>query len=99
MLLWSVLYLSGTRVVNAQYERLGEPAVTLDDIRQFPPGRKQSSGSSCDLLSDVRTADPGSARKSSVMGSLHQRKTCGLSAATGAVMLLRSSVATSPGDD
>src|SRR4249920_4277989 len=28
MLLWSVLYLTGTRAVNAPYERLGEPAVT-----------------------------------------------------------------------
>jgi transketolase len=35
MLLWSVLYLTGTRAVNAQYERLGEPAVTLDAIRHF----------------------------------------------------------------
>ena len=35
MLLWSVLYLTGTRAVNAQYERLGEPSVTLDDIRHF----------------------------------------------------------------
>jgi transketolase len=35
MLLWSVLYLTGTRAVNARYERLGEPAVTLDDIRHF----------------------------------------------------------------
>jgi transketolase len=35
MLLWSILYLTGTRAVNAQYERLGEPAVTLDDIRHF----------------------------------------------------------------
>ncbi len=35
MLLWSVLYLTETRAVNAQYERLGEPAVTLDDIRHF----------------------------------------------------------------
>jgi len=35
MLLWSVLYLTGTRAVNADYERLGEPAVTLDDIRHF----------------------------------------------------------------
>ena len=35
MLLWSVLYLTGTRAVNAEYERLGEPAVTLDDIRHF----------------------------------------------------------------
>ena len=35
MLLWSVLFLTRTRAVNAQYERLGEPAVTLDDIRHF----------------------------------------------------------------
>jgi transketolase len=35
MLLWSVLYLTETRSVNEQYERLGEPAVTLDDIRHF----------------------------------------------------------------
>jgi len=35
MLLWSVLYLTGTRAVNAQYERLGESAVTLDAIRHF----------------------------------------------------------------
>jgi transketolase len=35
MLLWSVLYLTGTRAVNADYERLGKPSVTLDDIRHF----------------------------------------------------------------
>jgi transketolase len=35
MLLWSVLHLTGTRAVNAQYERLGTPAVTLDDIKRF----------------------------------------------------------------
>ena len=35
MLLWSVLYLTGTRAVNAQYERLDLPAVTLDDIKHF----------------------------------------------------------------
>ncbi len=35
MLLWSVLHLSGTRAVNADYERLGQPSVTLDDIRHF----------------------------------------------------------------
>jgi transketolase len=35
MLLWSVLHLTGTRAVNAQYERPGEPAVTVDDIRHF----------------------------------------------------------------
>jgi transketolase len=35
MLLWSVLHLTGTLAVNADYERLGQPSVTLDDIRHF----------------------------------------------------------------
>ena len=35
MLLWSVLHLAGVRAVNADYERLGELAVSLDDIRHF----------------------------------------------------------------
>jgi transketolase len=35
MLLWSVLHLTGTQAVNAEYERLGHPSVTLDDIRHF----------------------------------------------------------------
>jgi transketolase len=35
MLLWSVLHLTGTRAVNAEYERLGHPSVSLDDIRHF----------------------------------------------------------------
>ena len=35
MLLCSLLHLTGTQAVNAEYERLGEPAVTLDDIKQF----------------------------------------------------------------
>jgi transketolase len=35
MLLWSVLYLTGTQAVNADYECLGQPSVTLDDIRRF----------------------------------------------------------------
>ena len=35
MLLWSVLHLTGTKAVNADYERLGQPSVTLEDIRQF----------------------------------------------------------------
>jgi transketolase len=35
MLLWSMLHLTRTQAVNAEYERLGEPSVTLDDIRHF----------------------------------------------------------------
>ena len=35
MLLWSVLYLTGTQAVNADYEILGRPSVSLEDIRHF----------------------------------------------------------------
>jgi transketolase len=35
MLLWSALHLTQTQAVNAEYERLGQPSVTLDDIRRF----------------------------------------------------------------
>ena len=35
MLLWSMLHLSRTQAVNADYERLGHPSVSLDDIRRF----------------------------------------------------------------
>jgi transketolase len=35
MLLWSVLHLTKTQAVNAEYEKLGEPSVTLEDIRRF----------------------------------------------------------------
>src|SRR5215831_12021474 len=33
MLLWSALHLSGVQAVNADYETLGRPSVSLDDIR------------------------------------------------------------------
>src|SRR5512136_3441059 len=35
MLLWSVLHLTRTQAVNADYEILGHPSVSLDDIRRF----------------------------------------------------------------
>ena len=35
MLLWSVLHLAGVQAVNADYERLGQASVMLDDIRRF----------------------------------------------------------------
>ncbi|MGA2229715.1 MAG: transketolase [Tepidisphaeraceae bacterium] len=35
MLLWSVLHLTGTQAVNGHYESVGQPSVTLDDIRHF----------------------------------------------------------------
>ena len=35
MLLWSVLHLTKTQAVNQEYEILGRPSVSLDDIRHF----------------------------------------------------------------
>ncbi|HWF90677.1 MAG TPA: transketolase [Terriglobales bacterium] len=35
MLLYSMLYLTGVKAVNPKYERLNEPAVSLEDIKQF----------------------------------------------------------------
>jgi transketolase len=56
MLLWSVLHLTGTRAVNAEYERLGEPAVSLDDIRHFRQlGSKAPGHPEYHLVSGVET--------------------------------------------
>src|SRR6202048_844155 len=56
MLLWSVLYLTGTRAVNAEYERLGQPAVSLDDIRRFRQiGSKAPGHPEYHLVSGVET--------------------------------------------
>jgi len=35
MLLWSILHLTRTKAVNANYERLGQVSVSLEDIRHF----------------------------------------------------------------
>src|ERR1700684_3791732 len=35
MLVWSILHLTGVQAVNAEYEILGQPSVTLDDIEHF----------------------------------------------------------------
>jgi transketolase len=56
MLLWSVLYLTGTRAVNADYERLGQPAVSLDDIKHFRQlGSKAPGHPEYHLVSGVET--------------------------------------------
>ena len=61
MLLWSVLHLTGTRAVNADYERLGEPSVTLDDIRQFRQLDSKAPGHP-DTVSSPGSRRPRSAR-------------------------------------
>src|SRR5215467_7685028 len=56
MLLWSVLHLTDARAVNAAYERLGEPAVSLDDIRRFRQlGSKAPGHPEYHLVSGVET--------------------------------------------
>ncbi len=56
MLLWSVLYLTGTQAVNADYERVGQPAVSLDDIRHFRQlGSKAPGHPEYHLVSGVET--------------------------------------------
>jgi transketolase len=35
MLVWSILHLTGVQAVNADYENVGKPSVTLDEIRRF----------------------------------------------------------------
>ncbi|MCA9471408.1 MAG: transketolase [Nitrospirales bacterium] len=35
MLLYSILHLTGVKAVNAEYETLGKPSVSLDDIKHF----------------------------------------------------------------
>src|SRR4029453_15184394 len=56
MLLGSLLYLAGPRAVNAEYERLGEPSVTLDDIRHFRQlGSKAPGHPEYHLVSGVET--------------------------------------------
>ena len=70
MLLWSVLHLTGTLAVNADYERLGQPSVTLDDIRHFRQlGSKAPGHPEYHLVSGVETTT-GPARP----GHRHQRR-------------------------
>jgi transketolase len=56
MLLWSVLHLTRTQAVNADYEKVGRPSVTLDDIRRFRQlGSKAPGHPEYHLVSGVET--------------------------------------------
>jgi transketolase len=56
MLLWSVLYLSQTQAVNEEYEQLGTPSVTLEDIKTFRQfGSKAAGHPEYHLVSGVET--------------------------------------------
>ena len=56
MLLWSVLHLTRTQAVNAEYESGRKPAVTLDDIRHFRQlGSKAPGHPEYHLVSGVET--------------------------------------------
>jgi transketolase len=56
MLLWSLLFLTRTQAVNAEYETLGKPSVTLDDIKRFRQlGSKAPGHPEYHLVSGVET--------------------------------------------
>ncbi len=56
MLLWSVLHLTKTMAVNADYELVGHPSVTLDDIKHFRQiGSKAPGHPEYHLVSGVET--------------------------------------------
>src|SRR5271168_5003283 len=56
MLLWSILHLTKTQAVNAEYESLGKPSVALDDIRRFRQlGSKAPGHAEYHLVSGVET--------------------------------------------
>src|ERR1700752_4025093 len=56
MLLWSVLHLTRVKAVDADYERLGQPSVSLEDIRRFRQiGRKAPGHPEYHWVSGVET--------------------------------------------
>jgi transketolase len=56
MLLWSILHLTQVQAVNAEYETLGKPSVTLDDIKHFRQlGSKAPGHPEYHLVSGVET--------------------------------------------
>ncbi len=56
MLLWSVLHLTKVMAVNADYELVGQPSVTLEDIRRFRQiGSKAPGHPEYHLVSGVET--------------------------------------------
>lgn len=56
MLLWSILHLTKVQAVNAEYEILGQPSVTLEDIKRFRQwGSKAPGHPEYHLVSGVET--------------------------------------------
>ena len=62
MLLYSLIHLAGVKAVNPSYEQVGRDAVTLEDIRDVPPGRQPLPGPSRIWLDLRRRDDHRSAR-------------------------------------
>src|SRR5690348_2922371 len=56
MLLWAILHLTGVQATNSVYEKVGAPAVTLDDIKRFRQwGSKAPGHPEYHLVSGVET--------------------------------------------
>jgi transketolase len=96
MLIYSMLHLTGVKAVNAQYERLGQPSVTLDDIKSFRQAirstaghrasrrRPDRSGKAWPPASAWRSPASGRPRTSTGPASRCSITTCTLSAETAA---------------
>ena len=56
MLLYSLIHLAGIKAANPSYEQVDRDSVTLDDIKNVPPGRQPLSGPSRIWL-DIRRRD------------------------------------------
>ena len=62
MLLYSLLHLTGVKAVNPKYETLGQPSVTLDDIKRFRQLDSKCAGPSGIPLDVGRRDDNRAAR-------------------------------------
>src|SRR5260221_5623401 len=59
MLLYAVLHLTGTKAVNAKYERLGDVTVSLDDIKNFRQLRSRDPGLPSNSFPSSAITTPG----------------------------------------
>ena len=78
-LLWSLLHLTRVQAVDPDYELLGRPAVTLDDLRDVPPARLPLPWSPGVPLDERGRDDdrPARARRGHVGRHGHRRRVAG----------------------
>jgi transketolase len=83
MLLWSVLHLTGTQAVNADYETVGKPSVSLEDIKHFRQLGSHAPGAGA---ADVRSNEVRECRQPRA----GRVPTCGCPGGSAQVILIAS---------